>query len=119
MKAVTGSRLDGERDIVERGIIVQQLRDLESARQPAFDARRRGKTADLFTRQVDRPRILGQLAGDLQDQRGLARAVRADDGVQLVASNVERQITGGDQSAEAFDQPFDAKQGIIHRRLVA
>ena len=55
-----------------------------------------------------------QLPGQLADQRGLAGAVGADDGVQFARRDVERQIVGRDDAAEPPDQVFDAEQGLSH-----
>ena len=118
-KTMSCAGLDGERDVVEGGIVVEQLGDLERARQAAPDAGRRRKAADLVICETDSAEILDQLAGNLQHQRRLACPVRADDGVQLVRANVERQVAGGDQAAEALYQSLDAKQRPVHRRLIA
>src|SRR4029077_5254765 len=78
-----GVRLDRERDIVERGEIGKQRRDLKRARQPKRAAAIDRKRRDISAVEMDAARVGRKLAGKLADQRGLARAVRPDDGVQL------------------------------------
>src|ERR1700730_7707038 len=56
----------------------------------------------------------GDLAGEEADQRGLAGAVRADDGVEFAARNVERDGVGSDDAAEALGQTVDLQQRCCH-----
>ena len=62
------------------------------------------------------PEFGSKLPGELADQRGLAGAVRADDGVQFAGHDVERQIVGRDEAAEPAHQVVDAEQRISHGR---
>jgi hypothetical protein len=55
-----------------------------------------------------------QMPCELADQRGLAGAVRADDGVQLACRNVERDVVRRNDAAEAAHQPVDAEQRLSH-----
>ena len=106
--------LRGERDIVDRGKIRQQRGDLERARQPEPAALVGRQPGDVAAGELDGAGIRHQLSGQLADQRGLAGAVRADDRVQLARRDIEREIVGRDDAAEAADQVFDAEQGISH-----
>ena len=47
---------------------------------------------------------------ELRDQRGLAGAVRPDHGVQFALRDVERQVVGGDDAAEALGEILDLQQ---------
>ena len=66
--------------------------------------RQRGDVAAVET---DAAGVGRDLAGELADQRGLAGAVRPDDGVQLARRHVERDVVGGDDAAEALAQAVD------------
>ena len=107
-------RLRRERDIVGGGEIRQQRGDLERARQPEPAAPIGRQPGDVAAGEMNGAGIRHQLPGQLADQRGLAGAVGADDGVQFAGRDVERQIVGGDDAAEAPHQVFDAEQGISH-----
>ena len=56
----------------------------------------------------------GGQPGNLIDQRRLARAVRSNDGVQLVRPDVEGQVVGDDEGAEFLPQAFEAEHGFSH-----
>ena len=60
------------------------------------------------------PPLWRDLAGQQADQRGLAGAVRADDGVQFAARDIERDGVGGDDAAEALGQALDLQQRLSH-----
>ena len=107
-------RLRRQRDIVERGEVGQQRRDLERARQPQRAAPVAWHPRDVLTGKSNGAGIRQQLPGELADQRGLAGAVGADDRVQLSARNVEREVVGRGYAAEPPHQIFNAKQGINH-----
>ena len=82
---VAGMRLHRERDIVERGEIGKQRGDLERARQPEPAPAIGGKRGDVAAVEADAAAFGCNLAGQQPDQRGLAGAVRADDGVEFAA----------------------------------
>ena len=82
-------RLHGERNIVERGEIVEQRSDLERAREPELAAPVDRQGGDVMAVEADAAGIRRDLAGQFADQRGLAGAVRADDGVQFACRNGE------------------------------
>ena len=107
-------RLRGQRDIVGRGEIRQQRGDLERARQPQRAAAIGRQLGDVAAGEPDAAGMRHQMPGQLADQRGLAGAVRADDGVQFAARDVERDVVGGDDAAEPAHQFLDAEQGFSH-----
>ena len=111
---VTGMRLHRERDIVERGEIAEQRSDLERARQPEVAVAIGRQCGDIAAIEADSAAVRGDLAGQQADQRGLAGAVRADDGVEFAARDVERDGVRGDDAAEALGQPFDLQQRLGH-----
>jgi len=53
---------------------------------------------------MDRPPIGGQGAGNEADQRGLARAVRADERVDLAGAHLEARAVDRDYAAEALTE---------------
>jgi len=114
MEGVAVMGLRRQRDIVERGEIRQQRGDLERARQSERAAAIGRHMGDVLTRKADGAGVRQQLSGQLADQRGLAGAVRSDDGVHLSAGNIERDVVGRYDAAEPPDQIFDPKQGISH-----
>jgi hypothetical protein len=105
-------RLRGERDVVGGRKIRQQAGDLERTRQPEPAALIGRQPGDVAAGKMNRTGIRHQLPGQLADQRGLAGAVGADDGVQFAPGDIEREIVGGVDAAEAADQVFNAEQGI-------
>ena len=104
-------------DIVERGEIGKQRGDLERAREPHIGCGDATGSAVMSSPvEADAAGIGRDLAGELADQRGLAGAVRADDGVQFAARDVERDLIGRDHAAEALGQVHDLQQGLSHGR---
>ena len=103
-----------ECDIVCGGEVRQQGRDLERARQPQRAAPPGRQAGDVAAGEVNAAAMRRQMAGKLADQRGLAGAVRPNDGVQLAAADIERHVVGRHDAAEAAHQFLDAQQGISH-----
>src|SRR4029078_7664431 len=87
--ARTRARLNCESHILEGRKAGQDRGDLEGASKPASDALRHRERGDVLTGEQDRSGIRAQGAGDLVDQGRLARAVGADDGMQLAGLTVE------------------------------
>ena len=109
-------RLHRQRDVVERGEIEEQRGDLERAGEPAQAALPRRQRRDVLAGEPDAAGLRGKLAGQLPDQRGLAGAVRADDGVQLAGHDVQGEIVSSDEAAEPPGQVFNAQQMLSHGR---
>ncbi|MFK4512170.1 hypothetical protein ABIF81_007348 [Bradyrhizobium daqingense] len=109
-----GMRLRRQRDIVGGGEIEQQRGDLERTCQAQRTATIGWQIGDVAPGQRDAAGMRLEMPGELADQRGLAGAVRADDGMQLAAGDVERDVVGGDDAAEAAHQLLDAEQGFSH-----
>ncbi|MGY4600191.1 hypothetical protein ACVWXL_007937 [Bradyrhizobium sp. GM22.5] len=109
-----GMRLRRERDIVGGGEIEQQRGDLERTCQAQRAAAIGRQIGDVAPRQRDAAGMRLQMPCELADQRGLAGAVRADDGVQLACRNVERDVVRRNDAAEAAHQPVDAEQRLSH-----
>src|SRR5262245_54631511 len=66
---------------------------------------------DIAAEERDRPAVGPQLAGDQIEERGLARAVRADDQAPLSRRHREVHRGGDDQTAERLGQALDGERG--------
>ena len=74
-------------DVVERGEIEEQRGELERAGKTELAAAKDRQSRDVAAFETDASGVGSDLAGELPDQRGLARAVRSDDRVQLALRN--------------------------------
>jgi hypothetical protein len=101
---VAGVRLHGKRHVVERAEVAIDAGDLERAREALARALRRRQAGDVLAREADVPRVGPQVARELADERGLACAVRPDDGVRLALAHLEAHAVGGGKRAEGLAQ---------------
>jgi hypothetical protein len=106
--------LDGQRDIGERAELAQHRGDLERTAEPQLDAGVGRQPRHVAAGEVDGARIGREIAGDLADQGGLARAIGTDQGVDLARAHVDGDVVGGDQAAEALDQAVGREQRLSH-----
>ena len=113
-EGVAGMGLDGESDVVQRREVEEQRGDLERAGEPERAAPPGRQGRDVPAGEDDAAGVRGDLAGELADQRGLAGAVRADDGVQLAGGTSSDDVVGGDDAAEALGQAVDLQQRLRH-----
>src|SRR5215831_7436097 len=97
-------RLHGKCDVVERSEIREQRRDLERSGEPELTATVDRHGRDVSPIEADGAGIGRNFAGELTDQRRLAGTIRADDRVQLAASDRERDLVASDHAAEALGQ---------------
>ena len=95
---------DRERQRRQRRQRVEQLVDLEGADDAAANPLVRGERRDVVAVEQDRPGGRLENAGEQVDQRRLAGAVRADQGVAGAARELERDVVGRRQAAEALDE---------------
>ncbi len=107
-------RLRGQRDIVCGGEIEQQRGDLERARQAQRAAAIGRQMRDVAAGHGNTAGVRREMSRELADQRRLAGAVRADDGVQLALRDIERDMVGSKDAAEAAHQLVDVEQRISH-----
>jgi hypothetical protein len=63
----------------------------------------------------DGARARGEEAGEGVEDRGLARAVRADEADELALTNGEGHVLVGGEAAEALGQPLDPEERVAHR----
>ena len=95
---------DGERQRRQRRQRVEQLVDLEGADDAAANPLVRGERGDVVAVEEDGPGGRLENAGEQVDQRRLAGAVRPDQGVAGAALELERDVVGRRQAAEALDE---------------
>ena len=103
-EAVALRGLHRHQHVLQRGEFAKDRGDLVRAREPGAGALFDGQGGDVAPVEMNRAFVRMQLAGQLGDQRALAGAVGADDGVQLAGGDVEAEVVGGQQAAVAFDQ---------------
>ncbi|MNT36935.1 hypothetical protein D3C72_1730480 [compost metagenome] len=94
------ARLQREPDVFMHAQAREQLRQLERAPQPRVHAGRCGQRGQVPSVQAHRAGGCAQLAGDEIEVRGLARAVRADDGCQAARRVGAADVVDGHVSAE-------------------
>ena len=104
-------RLHGERDVVQRGEIEEQRGDLERARQPELATAPARQRRDIAAVEANAPGVGHDLAGELADQRGLAGAVRADDGVQFAARHLEHNVSQATTPPKRLVKPSICQRG--------
>src|SRR5205085_121833 len=89
--------------------------DLIGASEPAERAPIGRLMRDVAALEHDAAGIGSQLAGEMMQQRGLAGAVRADDGVQFAMRHLQRQTISGDEAAKALGETGDRKHQALRR----
>ncbi|MNQ47149.1 hypothetical protein D3C85_609840 [compost metagenome] len=115
--------LDGQHQVVQHAGLFEDIGDLVGPRQPGRHALVRIHAGNVAPSHGQRARIGGQRAGQQVNQRGLARAVRPDQGVDLARVQGQRHIVGGHQRAEPAHQPAGlqggrpALRGGVHRSI--
>src|SRR5262249_10055007 len=114
-EAPSGVRLPGQGHVVEGREVPEDARHLTRARQPAPGAMRRAESRDVLVGEANRARIGGEVARELADERGLARAVGADDRVRLAGRHVEVDAVARQQASEALGEAADRQQRLSHR----
>ncbi len=107
------ARLHRERHVLQGAEFRVDAGDLERARQAAARAPLRRQAGDVLAEEADASGVRPQVAGELGDQRRLARAVRADDGVSLALPHFKVDSIGRLERAEAFAQACYFQE-IIH-----
>src|SRR5262249_35431836 len=92
--------------------------DLERAAEPAPHARRLVYPGDVLAAQHDAARRGGDRAGQHVDERGLARAVRADERVPRSRRQPEADVVGAGQRAEIFAELLCLESAGSHLSLI-
>ena len=87
----------------------EHARLLIGARQPSLRAFPGRDRRDVLAEELDGAGRRGEVAGDDVEERGLAGAVRAEDGPTLAVSDVEVDVAHGEQTAEALADSLQAE----------
>ena len=82
--------LHGQRHVVEGGELAQHRGDLEGTRQSEPHPGMRGQARDVAAGEMDGTGVGLEGAGELAHQRGLARAVGTDQGMDLAGPDIDR-----------------------------
>src|SRR5262245_7786294 len=91
----------------ERG---ERSHQLKGAAYAAATDLIRLKSLDAFPAESDRTPIRREGAGNDVEQRGLARAVRADDGADRATRDLEADVIDRKQPAKALADPLNCKK---------
>ena len=92
---------------------LEQIGDLERARQPLMADRLRRHALDLAAVQRDGAAVGREQAGDQIEQRGLAGAVRPDQGVDFAGADLQARIGHGANAAEGLRDAAHLEHGAV------
>src|SRR5580692_5536599 len=109
-----GPLLRGDEDVLEHGHIGERPRHLVGAPDAEPAPRRRVQLGDLAPGEGDLPGARGQIAGDEAEQAGLAGSVRPHDPDGVPGPDLEREVLGYDDTAEAFRHAIQLEQRVCH-----
>src|SRR4030095_5964311 len=90
--------------VLERREPAKDAGDLERPRQSAATEGLGRQTAHFRAAKEDLPGVVRKIAGDQVEERGLAGAVRADDGAQVALGHREVHAVDGLDPAEVLPQ---------------
>ena len=113
-ETVPGVGLYRERQILLYAELFEDGGDLEGARQPEARPRVGRQATDLPPGEEDAAGIRHDLAAELLYRGGLARAVGADQCVDLPLEHVQGEVAARLQRAEALAQVAHPKQRLSH-----
>ena len=102
---------DREGHCVQRGDLGKERVDLEGAHQPAPHAGGGRLCGDVVAIEQDLPGVGLQHARQEVDQRRLARAIGADEGVALALGQGKGDVAGDHQRAERLVDPLSGEGG--------
>ena len=103
------AREDRQRNVVEHGHAIEQIDDLKAARNAGLDALGHCRKRDVVAFEQNLAGIGLQMRADQIDERGLAGAVRPDEG-ELALLHDEIHAVAGAGFAELFAQIDSLKQ---------
>ena len=114
------AREDRQRDVVEGGQIVEQVHELEAARDAGAHALGDRGMGHVRALEDDLARVLAQMRADHVAQRGLAGAVRPDQRDELALLDAQRHVVDGARLAEIFLQVdrLQEAHGVLRSDLV-
>src|SRR5512140_581731 len=98
------AREDRKRDVVEQGQLVEEVDDLEAARDAGGDAAVDGGPGHVLAAEEDLAAVGREEAADQVDEAGLAGAVGADQREDLAFDDAEVHVVDGARLAEVLLQ---------------
>ena len=101
----------------QHGQMRKQPDVLEGAGDALERALGRARVVHRLALECDLAGVGGQHAGDQIEERGLAGAVRSDQGVDVAGRHLDLEIVERVEAAEALGQPLDRKAGGGGRAL--
>ena len=104
---------DRQQHVVEHRQPRKQAGDLERARHAERGAAVALPGRDVVAEQQHLPDARRKYSGDQVEQRGLAGAVRPDDGLAVAGHDLERDAAHGVKAAEALGQPLQFEDGRL------
>src|SRR5262249_15303581 len=116
-EARAAMRLDGEGRVVEGRQLGKDARDLKRSGQAEPRPRRSVQPRDVPVHEADDAVVGAKISRELPDERGLARAVGADDRVRLAGDYLEVDPIAGLQAAEALAERPHLQNGPSQRGL--
>ena len=115
-EARAAARLHGERQVFEDAVAAKDAGDLVAAREARSHPGMRGEARDVRSVEKDAAAVGGEHARDLADERGLAGAVWADDGMHFAARDIQRDVVSGHHAAIALGDGAQLKHGAAARK---
>ena len=109
-KTVAAVRLHGQGHVLQHRELGKHRGDLKRSGQAQQGPLRRGQAGDVAPVKQGAATVGPNFAGELPNQGGFARAVGADDRMQLARRQGQRNMVGGEQAAIAFDQLLELQQ---------
>src|SRR6267143_1171734 len=104
----------GHDQVLQHRHAVERARDLEAAGDAAPRALVGRQARDLLAAEHDRAGLVAQRAGDAVDERGLARAVGADEAEALAFGHLETDLRQRGEAAEVLRHAFYLEERSSH-----
>src|SRR5215472_6834095 len=98
------TREDGQREVIERAQLIEEVDELEAPRHPLPGFLGDGIPRDVSALEHDASRVHGDEPADQVDQGGLARPVGADEGQDLAFRYGEVHVVHGVRFAEVLGE---------------
>jgi hypothetical protein len=108
--------LQRQTHVLQRRQVRKYRRDLETAHQPQARDHRRPHAGDIASLERDRATCRRQEAGQQIEARGLAGAVRADQGMDRPGFHTQVYTVNGDEAAELTREAVCLQDGVVHPR---
>src|SRR5258706_4082733 len=104
--------LERHDEVLEHRHAAERARNLEAPRDAAPRALVGGQAGDLLAVEADAAALVRKRTRDAVDERGLARAIRADQAEALALADLEAHAVQRGEAAEVLGHALDLQQGI-------